>query len=648
MEDTWQQFILKDFPDGAPLAKVTILEDPDCLLAEEGIFSELARRGYRLFVFTRTIELRYLYETHIRQDDEAKLVILLRNGENVEEVIPPDIRSTLQCRRISLSMPMLFPHLHYGVLTGLERQHIQNLFSLRKESEGANGGQDATCEFIFENLLGISITSVINPEMLLDRLYHVHVLYSLKSPCLLTYFQEHIRNKAKFQSLRKNGILSNATHFHQWIGYTWKTGFLKKKWMETLPVDSDFAACIIFENAKVKRTMRALFQDDWLTMTGSISEIEKQYAYLADGRNLGGDILDLPLQSLSEQIPSMSDNWSYWTRFAREWAALTSMKDEYHLAVAGFEDVRCKINTRFWEWMQQNYSGLASIPSSLPATVQQIIHSIAKMRREEHIRKIALIVVDGMAWNQWIPIRQTIEQDFSISVSGTFAQVPTLTSVSRQSIFSGKAPVDFAESIETTAKESVLWKRAWQEEGIDSSLVKYEKGLGLGKPEEIKNQYYTNAEVLGLVVDTVDQFVHGTLGSNMELHSRIQEWLKHGYLKQLLHDLVDELGFTVFLTSDHGNVECVGIQNINDGILADMKGERVRIYPNEELRKKYLDKCPQATAWGNTSIPENFCPMILHDNGAFAPVNKKLVSHGGVSIEEVIVPFIKIGRKGVS
>ena len=645
MTEDWAQYILKEFPEDPPKAKITLLEDPDCLLAEESIFSELFRRGYRVHLFTRTIELRWFYETFVREDETAKLLVILRNREDVETVIPPDIRDGLQSSRISLTMPRLFPHLDCGVLNTLERRHIQELFALRQESEECGGGQEETCEFIFENLLGISISSVINSETLLDRLYHIHVLYALQSPFLLTYFQEHIRRKAKFRELREGGILASADHFHIWLGYAWNTGFLKQKWQGEPPMDAGFVANVDFGNRKVKNVLQALFDEDWLEMSGSLPDLERQYAYLADGRSLGQTVLDMPLKRLLEQLPQPDGSWAHWTRFAREWAALTAMKEKHQIPVGGFAEARSQINARFGEWLHRYYDGLASLPSNQPVTVQHVIRHMSRCRRDEGLKKMALIVLDGLAWNQWIPIRQSLENEFSLSVSGVFAQIPTLTSVSRQSIFSGLQPADFADTIETTTKEPLLWRKAWQQEGIDPARVKYEKGLGLGNPLDIQNKYYTGTEVLGLVIDTVDQFAHGTLAGNAEMHSRIRQWLEASYLKKLLHILIDELGFAVFLTSDHGNVECRGTQNIRDGILADMKGERVRVYPNEELREKYLVQCPQPVAWNGGYLPTDFYPMILFGEGAFAASDKSLVSHGGGSIEEVIVPFARIGRR---
>jgi len=54
--------------------------------------------------------------------------------------------------------------------------------------------------------------------------------------------------------------------------------------------------------------------------------------------------------------------------------------------------------------------------------------------------KIALLVFDGLAIDQWIQIRESLtirSSMFDFDEGACFAWVPTLTSVSRQALFSG-------------------------------------------------------------------------------------------------------------------------------------------------------------------------------------------------------------------
>ncbi len=88
--------------------------------------------------------------------------------------------------------------------------------------------------------------------------------------------------------------------------------------------------------------------------------------------------------------------------------------------------------------------------------------------------KRALVVVDGMAIDQWVAIRQeNSTHHWTADEGALFAWVPTLTSVSRQSIFAAEPPFFFTASIGTTQKEEKHWTRFWEDEGLKKTEVAY-------------------------------------------------------------------------------------------------------------------------------------------------------------------------------
>jgi hypothetical protein len=44
-------------------------------------------------------------------------------------------------------------------------------------------------------------------------------------------------------------------------------------------------------------------------------------------------------------------------------------------------------------------------------------------------------------------------------------------------------------------------------------------------------------------------------------------------------------------------------------------------------------------------LPSNYWPLVTGGNEAFINPNDTIVGHGGIAIEEVIVPLIKIERR---
>ena len=88
MACTWIDYVLGEFPDEQPFARVTLLEDPDTLLADETIFAKLEERKYRVVEFSTPIALRFVYEPYVRPSSDSRLIVIFRNGEDIDELVP--------------------------------------------------------------------------------------------------------------------------------------------------------------------------------------------------------------------------------------------------------------------------------------------------------------------------------------------------------------------------------------------------------------------------------------------------------------------------------------------------------------------------------------------------------------------------------
>jgi hypothetical protein len=96
------------------------------------------------------------------------------------------------------------------------------------------------------------------------------------------------------------------------------------------------------------------------------------------------------------------------------------------------------------------------------------------------------------------------------------------------------------------------------------------------------------------------------------------------------------------MTSDHGNIEAKGCGRPTEGAVADLRGERVRIYPDTVLREKVMDVFPTASEWDPIGLPDDYLALLAPSRQAFVPEKQRIVCHGGVSLEEIIVPFVQI------
>ncbi|TWW13744.1 hypothetical protein LABALGNA3A7_06670 [Dellaglioa algida] len=302
------------------------------------------------------------------------------------------------------------------------------------------------------------------------------------------------------------------------------------------------------------------------------------------------------------------------------------------------------VNSKFQNWLTQNFDQTVSLP---PYPKPKMVHQIPDfMNRSDYNQKKALIVMDGMSFTQWNIINEYLTNNhFKTDVSSTLAWIPSITSVSRQSIFSGKTPLNFSDTISTTNYEERQWKNFWIGKGFGKSDIFYQRALGKGNYLETDLQYVLrNKNIIGCVIDSIDKFMHAAQQGLWSVHSELKYWLDKGFLLSFLNDLIQN-DFEVYITSDHGNIESQGIGRINQGVLVNSKGERVRVYDDNSIRNRTRDDYFEVSQdWDSQFLPLNYYPLVAKKNYAFITKTDKVVGHGGTNIEEVYVPFVKVTK----
>jgi hypothetical protein len=179
---------------------------------------------------------------------------------------------------------------------------------------------------------------------------------------------------------------------------------------------------------------------------------------------------------------------------------------------------------------------------------------------------------------------------------------------------------------------------------VQRTCVDYVANLDVNTEPKLDDAF-ANARltVLGIVWNKVDDIMHGMQMETAGMHNQVRLWSSQGHLAVLLNRLHDE-GFTVYLTADHGNVTSTGMGSPEEGILAGTKGQRARVYEHPSFRDEVAAKFPQSTRWPDYGLPPARHVLLAGDLKAFVAEGEKIVSHGGIALEEVMVPFVSVSR----
>ena len=310
--------------------------------------------------------------------------------------------------------------------------------------------------------------------------------------------------------------------------------------------------------------------------------------------------------------------------------------------------LQAQIDAALLRWLTKRYVGLFNLPPVPPVMLHHIPRFLSRHINDTQKHKAALVLVDGLSLAQWIVIRKELARQrpqYLFRENTVFAWIPTITSVSRQAAFAGKPPIYFPDSIHTTHKEPALWTQFWADQGLAQQEVAYARGLGDGPLESVEEMIARpKIRVAGLVVGKVDKIMHGMELGAAGMHNQVRQWAGQQFMANLVDLLLDN-EFHVYLTSDHGNIEATGYGRPAEGAVADLRGARARIYSDSLLRGRVKEKFPDAMEWPPIGLPEDYLPLLAPGRSAFVRETDRLVSHGGASLEELVVPLVQIERR---
>lgn len=652
-------------PDIAP---VTLAADPDCLLLDEELLGEIRGRGFELLTYEDPVAFRLAQETrsHTASDREGTGVreLLVRFDDDFAAA-PYDLLR--EGRPLRFTLAELFPGLSYQVLADLDRRDLDTLYRARKDGGSEELGKNATKDLVLRTVVGVRPEDIGQPAELLHVLLRRHYRGIRLPKPLDERLIEVLRSKQVFKDWPLGLIVPNRAAFLAFLQERWPmfldggetsdTYEAKGRHVLTIsgPVDLPLG------DHDVRAYIDNLFTEGKLTPVPHPTGAARHGEWVAVGIRMdpGSDRrlrLAKLLDHTAQTIPEPGARHPVWLAFASRWAELGALWWGTAAAVrqnlsdegAALDDLRRNVDQAFADWVERRYDGLHNQPPVPPVMVHHLPRYLARRLEEAPARRIALIVVDGLAADQWVTLRGVLAAQRSglgFHESSVFAWAPTITSVSRQAIFAGLPPLYFGPSIHTTEKEQVLWTRFWADQGLTNRQIAYVKGLGDRAPAEFAELLSRpDLRVLGGVIHTVDDIMHGMELGTAGMHNQVRQWANEGHLTRLFDTLFDK-GFSVFLTSDHGNIEARGIGRPSEGSLATTRGKRARLYSDTVLRDQVLTRFPDAVAWRGGGLPPDCHPLLAPDRKAFAPEGNRVVGHGGVALEEVVVPLVEIERR---
>ena len=332
-------------------------------------------------------------------------------------------------------------------------------------------------------------------------------------------------------------------------------------------------------------------------------------------------------------------------------------------------------NASFFKYISKNYSSWISSADIDPPIQSHTLFSKKVLPFISKERPLIWLIVDNLRFDQWKAIEPTFNEFFRIQEEGEcYSLLPTATHYCRNAMFAGETPLEIEKRFPDK------WKKDDDEEGknLHESFFFAEQLKKLGRGELAFNyqKISSNADALKLadaahnlldhdlsvvVYNFVDMMSHARTEMDVlkELaaderayRSLTRTWFSHSPLFQTLKK-ISQKDCMIILCTDHGSIQVKNPVKV----IADRQTTSNLRYKNGrnldyEAREVLVYRDPTLVGLPKASIHSSFIfareqDYFCYPNNFnhYASMYKNTFQHGGISMEEMIVPVVRMASK---
>ena len=383
------------------------------------------------------------------------------------------------------------------------------------------------------------------------------------------------------------------------------------------------------------------------------------------------DFIDFFKSFNNKDIDSIDEWYKIYNKLSN-WALKFDKIDDSNMINMFFEQQNT-LNKNFSNFIELKYTEWVKNKSSdLPILSHQVFNKFLKPIIDDG-KKLVFIIVDCLRLDQWKQISEILYPSFRIKEDFHLSVLPTATPFARNAIFSGLMPSDIKKkypdiwnkmhsSGKPNSCENILFKNLLKENNINKShhyfkISDYKEGNKFYK----KINDYKSIDIMTIVVNFVDILGHSRSESNVlkelipnesSYRNAIYNWFEKSWLNDAIN-VFNDWDAEIVITADHGNIQInkpVALkadQTVSSGIRYKY-GRNLNVSDNNILKINNPEdyKLPKFEINTEYVIAKNDAFFVFkNDYHKYINIYKDTFQHGGISMNEMIIPVAHLKKK---
>jgi hypothetical protein len=335
---------------------------------------------------------------------------------------------------------------------------------------------------------------------------------------------------------------------------------------------------------------------------------------------------------------------------------------------------KSEANSLFGKFIEKNYKDWLNGKDKNPPLLSHTLLKNKVINTLPASKSVFLIVIDNLRFDQWKIIQPMLSEKFRIDTEEIYYSIlPTATHYARNALFSGLMPSEIAKR----------YPKLWVDEDEEGGKNMHEEELlgehlkRLGKNLKYSYHKITNLAAGKRLVENIPNLIQNQLNAivynfvDMLSHARTdmevireladdepayrsltRSWFEHSPLSEIF-DRIAELGCEVYITTDHGTIKVkdpskvIGDRETTTNLRykqgRNLRYEGKDVFDVGDPSEVFLPRLNVSTRYIFAKEDKFFA--YPNNYNYYVNFYRNTFQHGGISLEEVLIPFVKLSPK---